>query len=357
MLKKSLLSLSLVILVMSFWMPDNTYAWSISFHSLVCTEDVKGGTNLNNNEQAFLCALNLKEVATKCVNKGGNADESNSHIFEIQGTLIRITTAQGAIKQKNGTTPLSVTFNDEDVELIVAEYNSLNPDKAVDLSNLCPNKNFTLKLGIARADVQMLTVLRPKNGKSEFSCTPTVFNLGDPWGTVTECIPNKEPFRSCEREISGLHFQDANGSEVTDTKVAFIQNCRLFRDVNKDPAFDLNTLVDGSTAVYNPDEAHIFPPFNGGVDATGNPCKRDGTDPTCDAGGIWLTNNVFVDGNFYTATCHQHGNEKGGSFKQSGPLKPDYDVVTGKAVPGTGDVECTGGSQLLDGVYGDGIFP
>ena len=105
---------------------------------------------------------------------------------------------------------------------------------------------------------------------------------------------------------------------------------------------------------YDPDVNHFDYPSNTATIKTFD----SPFDGTSDAGGVWLTNDDFAVGTYYTATCHQHGNETGsGGWTQSGPKKPDYDVLTGLQVPGTGDINCTGGSQLGDGVYGDGIVP
>jgi hypothetical protein len=358
MLKKLMLGISLVVLGSGFWMPADVHAIYVKWKSVDCTQLVKGGTNLTDNEQAFVCALGLKEISTKCVNKGGNADTSNSQIFAVNGTKFKWTTADNTVKQKNGTTSLDVEITDDDILLMVNEYSydcqQSGLCQPVDLANgSCPNRNYSFTWAVTRGDVVGISVLRPARGSSQFECTKKFYpatldpryatnpDLVDPDhdGQIEECIPIKEPFRSCERSVSGLQFFYADGSQVSgsDFKAARIQECILFRDVNKNPNFSL-----ASVGTYQPDVNHLYAPFDG----------------VSDEGGLWLTNDNFTKGTYYTGTCHQHASETtSGNFQQTGPKLPDYDVVTGKAVAGTGDVQCTGGSQLLDGVYGDGIFP
>jgi hypothetical protein len=364
MLKKFMVGISLVLMSSGYWAPAEVQALYLRKSSLDCSELVKGGTNLSENEQAFSCGLALKEISTKCINKGGNSDTSNSHIFAINGQKFKWTKAAAQVKQKNGTSSVQVTITDDDFMLMVNEYNydcqQTGSCEPVDLANgSCPNKNYSFQWAMTRADVVAVSVLRPKDGGAQFECElkyypatldpryttangcpgPTCVVDPDQDGQIEECSPSKEPFKSCERSVSGLHFYYAGGSQVSDTdfKAARIQKCLLFRDVNKDPNFSL-----ASKGTYDPDVNHLYTPFDG----------------LSDEGGIWLTNDNFASGTFYTGTCHQNANEStSGNFQQSGPKKPDYDVVTGQAVPLTGDVECTGGSQLLDGKYGDGIFP
>ena len=348
------LGIGLSLISSGFFLPGSAQAFAISFHSVDCTELVKGGTNLKENEQAFACALALKEISTKCVNKGGNADTSNSHIFALNGFKFKWTTADAKVKQKNGTTSLDVTISDDDILLMVHEWNYDHPDQIIDLDNgSCPNRNYSFKWGVTRGDVVGLSVLRPQGGSSQFECTKKYYPATldpryatDPTGVdpdgdgqIEECTPIKEPFKDCRRGISGLHFYYPDGSQVSDTdfNTARIQECILFRDVNKDQNF---SLAGGGT--YDPDVNHLYAPFDG----------------LTDEGGIWLTNDSLVKGTYYTGACHQHGNETAsGNWQQSGPKKPDYDVVTGLPVAGTGDPQCTGGSQLLDGVYGDNVYP
>jgi hypothetical protein len=346
------LGIGLTLLGSGFFLPDSAQAFTIAWHSVDCTQLVKGGTNLNQNEQAFVCAIALKEIMTKCVNKGGNADNSSSHIFELQAVKFKWTTADAKVKQKNGTTSLQVTITDDDIKLMVNEWNYEHPEAVVSLEGTCPNNNYAFKWAMTRADAIGVSVLRPTGGNSKFECTKKFYPATldpryatDPTGVdpdgdgqIEECIPIKEPFKSCQRSVSGLYFTDASGTVITDPQLARIQECILFRDVNKDANFSL-----ASAGTYNPDVNHLYAPFNG----------------VSDEGGIWLTNDSLTPGTLYTGTCHQHGYEKAnnGAWTQTGPNSPSYDVVTGAPVAGTGDVQCTGGSQLLDGVYGDNIFP
>jgi hypothetical protein len=137
-------------------------------------------------------------------------------------------------------------------------------------------------------------------------------------------------------------------------KNASIQDCLVFRDVNKDANFTL-------PAIYDPDVDHFDYPSNTATTKTFD----SPFDGTSDGGGIWLTRNSFVLGNYFTGTCHQHGREqvtgnpnKPLEFKQSGPKKPTY-LSPGVPDPTTGDSTCTGGAQIYDGTdYNlDGILP
>ena len=356
MQKICILVIPLTLLCSGFFLPSDAGAFRLSLRSVDCSHLVKGGTNLSENEQAFVCALALREIATKCVNKGGNSDTSSSHIFEVNGQILKWSSASARVKQKNGTTSLDVVITDDDILRMVNIFSYEHPDQAVDLANgSCPNRNFSFTWAMTRADVIGMAVLRPKGGNSRFECTTKLYpatldpryssdpNGVDPDGDgmIEECVPIKEPFKSCRRDISGLQFFYADGSQVssTDFKAAKMQDCLLFRDVNRDPNFSLA----GSGLTYDPDVTHYFSaPFDG----------------LSDEGGVWLTDNNFAKGTIYSGTCHQHANETtSGNFQQTGPKKPDYDVVTGQPVAGTGDPECTGGTQLLDGVYGDNIYP
>ena len=99
-----------------------------------------------------------------------------------------------------------------------------------------------------------------------------------------------------------------------------VKDCILWRDVNKDNAFNLSAF-----GPYFPDINNIVAPQTGNV---------DGGDDN-GLGGI-VAVAPFV---YYTGECHQHGREQGATntFQQLGPQ--------------ISDIYCTGGSQLLDGTY------
>jgi hypothetical protein len=132
---------------------------------------------------------------------------------------------------------------------------------------------------------------------------------------------------------------------VTD-KIYLVNNCYLWRDVNKDPNFDLSAFGG-----YDPDTDNIRPPQTGNVDG--------GDDHSL--GGFVLTRLSFKPDaiNYYTGTCHQHGGDKtnaqGYKFQQNGPLRNLIDPSTGAIV--VRNPMCQGGSQLMDGIYDDGILP
>jgi hypothetical protein len=119
-----------------------------------------------------------------------------------------------------------------------------------------------------------------------------------------------------------------------------VRECQLWRDVNKLSAYDLSN-IGGTQYLYNPDtdRTHYVSPQTG----------------SADAGGLALSIAPFV---WWTGECHQHGSDGGNdgdanySWVQVGPDKQH--LVNGVL---TADWICQGGSQLMDGVYTDGILP
>jgi hypothetical protein len=180
MLKKFIVGISLVLLCSGFWQPGEVDALILFRKSVDCSELVKGGTNTTENEQAFSCGLALKEISTKCINRGGEADNSNSHIFAINGQSFKWVKAAAQIKQKNGTSSVAVKFEDADILLMVNEYNYDCQQSGqcipVDLENgSCPNRNYTFEWAMTRADIVAVSVLRPRDGGSQFECTPKFY--------------------------------------------------------------------------------------------------------------------------------------------------------------------------------------
>lgn len=183
-----------------------------------------------------------------------------------------------------------------------------------------------------------------------------------------------QPFKYCSRfpsamdkagnvADSGLRIYDWNGNPLPNPDGVSdgtykTKNCLLWRDVNKDPAFDLS-VIGGQNYTYDPDVAHIIPP------QTGNPqqkVKGQLTSVSDATLGGWVLRNVHVtdpndpnDHNIYTGECHQHGDESnmssnsGYRWKQKGPQKHTDTQA--------GDDFCPGGSQDLDGTYDAGVLP
>jgi hypothetical protein len=185
---------------------------------------------------------------------------------------------------------------------------------------------------------------------------------------------NGEPFKYCSRFTeaavspsgtladSGLRIYDTSEGLVTGTpygqvavndKTYKVKNCYLWRDVNKDPAFDLSAF-----GIYDPDVANIIPP------QTGNPqqkVKGQLVSVPDDKLGGFVLRSVSADPtvvNYYTGECHQHGKETNGggnyAWNQQGPAKTE---INPDGTLNIRDPICQGGSQLMDGTYDDGILP
>ena len=398
------------------WAATEAKAWRFTFKSVDCSHLVKGGTNQNENEQAFVCGIALKEIATQCCNKPGcnnNEDNSSSHVFVLNGLTLKWTTADGAVKSKNGTRPIDVEITDDDIIRIVNVFNEEcvdgqlrngQPCEDVDLSSggICP-PGHNLIWAPSRLDALAMSVLRPRNGSNDFcpvdangnstcekrlypasvdprwvaSCYDPATNTYNPNpnckesrdidfagdstidGQVAEFIPATDIFRDCRREVNGLQFYDSSGQRVLDPKNANIIECLLLRDVNNSPPgsttglppFDPNYFTFEAGLQYDPDTNHFDYPSNDSQNKTFD----SPFDGLSDEGGLWLTN--LTKGSFFTGTCHQHGGEKvtGGknnatlSWEQTGPKKPDY-LSPGVPNPSTGDPVCTGGAQIYDGI-------
>lgn len=135
-----------------------------------------------------------------------------------------------------------------------------------------------------------------------------------------------------------------------------LNDCYLWRDVNKDPAFALDKL-----GTYDPDVAHIIPP------QTGNPQQQQKgkggqlvSVPDDKLGGMVLRSVSATAGadNLFTGECHQHGKETNGggnyAWNQQGPAKT---LTNPDGTLNIRDAMCQGASQLMDGVYDNGILP
>ena len=183
-----------------------------------------------------------------------------------------------------------------------------------------------------------------------------------------------EPFKYCSRFTvatespsqtladSGLRIYDTSFGAITTTaygvlpvsdKTYKVKNCYLWRDVNKDPAFDLSAF-----GTYDPDVANILPPQTGNA-----PTKVKGQLVSQDDSklGGWVLRSVSADPsvtNYYTGECHQHGKETNGggtyAWNQLGPAKT---LINPDGTLNIRDPICQGGSQLMDGTFDDGILP
>lgn len=303
--------------------------------SIECEVAVASGGPKTVND-AVICAVNIKEISGACKNKGGNADGTSSHIFELTGSVIKTAGSSTWVKSKNGLQTNTIVITNEDILRIVDIWNAEHPGDLIDLVNGdCPNRNFTFQWVVTKADAVITQVKIPDPGSVAYKATTNCRPVPLPDGSSPIiCDFDGTPFNDCNRANSKLEVKNSAG--VLQTAKDFpINDCYLWRDVNRDPAFNL-TAVYGYPN-YDPDLAHIVAPQTGNVDG--------GDDD--DLGGLVLV----APFEFYTGTCHQHAKENGnGDFQNLGPRKPDYNL-DGTVVAGTGDAMCTGGSQLMDGTY------
>jgi hypothetical protein len=259
------------------WLPATAFAWggtlTVKYNSIHCTDLIAGGTRQTVNDGAASCSINIKEIVTQCVNKGGNADPSNSHVFALNGTPISEAQAGSQfLITKNGSLLSDIFFTQE--EIIAATGIQLDP------ATLCPNKNFSLKWAVSRFDM-----------------VATVNNVVNGWVPFFPTVSPETAFASCDPAISGLTYTNSNGS-TTDTTKGILSECWLFRNQT--------TFVD-----------QFF----------------DGTD----RGGIALLDTKLTPGAFYNGVCQQHGKQNGslgnvGAFNQIGPSPSDPECTGANTV-------------------------
>ncbi len=213
--KKLLTLIGGAIVASVFWLPANVYAWggtlTITFNSIHCSDTITGGTNQQVNSGAASCAINVKEIAWKCVNKAGNADTSSSHIFAVN--QVPISSAQPGAQwvQKNGKQLSDIFFSAAEI----AAATGFNPDPAV----VCPNKNWQVVWGVTKADM-----------------VATVDNVTEGWLPVYPSLDQATAFNACDPAISQLTFTDGTN---TDPTKGIMQECWLFRNRHfVDASFD-----------------------------------------------------------------------------------------------------------------------
>jgi hypothetical protein len=284
-------------------------------------------------DTAFLCAVNIKEVGAFCVNPAGGTEQAKGRPFaNLSGSLVG-TSGGTWVKIRNGLQQNTIVLTNEDIIRVIAIWNAEHLDKVIDLSEINCKPKWTGKFIVTKADAVITGVRIPVGGSAKYlqntNCRPvTIFKDTPNEQTITVCDFDKEPFKYCSRipaaVTNGPEFDsglrvytgpDGSGTVQSVTNNDFaIKDCILWRDVNKDNAFNLSAF-----GPYFPDINNIVAPQTG----------------FGDVGGI-VALAPFA---YYTGECHQHGREQGSTntFQQLGPQ------IT--------DINCTGGSQLLDGTY------
>lgn len=128
-----------------------------------CAAPFKGGNNL---EDRWVCTLSPTEIRYSCINKGGNADTANSHIFVPSSTtLTQAEFGREFTLFGKGKFASDIEFTDEDIISALAEVGIvLKPE------DLCPNRNFKLQFVITSmsATTNLLVTQDPNN-----SCVPS----------------------------------------------------------------------------------------------------------------------------------------------------------------------------------------
>jgi len=343
MLTKFVGAIAVTLIVLTagmLWVPGEASAAIGSFtfkpRSIDCEVTVAGGGPKTVND-AVICAVNLKEIQGFCKNPNHKSDTSNSHLFELQGAAIKTAGSNTWVKTQNGLQTNTISITNEDILHIVDLWNAEHPNDIINLiTGDCPNGNWFWEWRVSKADAVLTQVKIPDPGSVSYKATTNCRDVTLPNGTTEHvCDFDGIPFEDCNRTYSKLEVKDGAGNVQNPLTTNYrINDCYLWRDVNKDNAFNLSKY--GSTT-YTPDINHIVAPQTGNVDG--------GDDD--DLGGLVLVAPYI----YYTGTCHQHGRENGsGTFQQLGPKTPTYNT-DGTIVPLTGDIKCTGGSQLLDGTY------
>lgn len=285
------------------WAPATVYAFqgtlTIRLGSINCWDQVTGGTRQTINDGAASCTIDIKEVAIVCKNKKGNADNSSSHIFALQGVPVsQSQTGKDFTLTKNGATLSDITFKDSDILNALIAAGAI-PDLDTLNATYCPNRNWTATLeGVTRFDM-VATVNGVANGYVPFFPASSFNPNGTAYGMPA--------FTSCDPNISGLTYTNDGGNSTSDES-GILGECWIFRDI--------------AAAGQVPDQ--YFP---------GN-----------DRGGVALLDPNFTTGAFYNGMCLDHG-------KQNGSLSQSPPYTYNKWGPSPDDPECTGQDTVLDGSY------
>jgi len=146
-----------------------------------CEAVFKGGDNAQNR---WVCSVNPTEIISKCVNQGGNADNSNSHIFLPGDTVLTGVQFGNTFKiVKNGKTSGDVEFKDADILAALAAVGViLDP---------CPNPNFSRIFMITKTTNATANILATQDSNN--LCVPANPNSCDPAvnGVPAGCTQNE----------------------------------------------------------------------------------------------------------------------------------------------------------------------
>jgi hypothetical protein len=390
--------------------PSQASAWLIIYSKSVHCDVTLATGGSPSTDDYVTCAVNIKEITGLCKNPAGNAQPAQGKPFTLQA-FVQAASTGAWTKTQNGNAEQDIIISNQMIQQAFDIYNAQNGLPFVFLKTtqgLCKSGwkwfgYFVTKVDGALADSKVpslqdsnhnviatgsasyldksnsTTVNIPKwdwtwdNPDGDIS-TPdgeNGFGTGTWDGqTIDQVSVYKfigEPFKYCSRFTnaalspsgkladSGLRIYDWIGNPVYVTDGTYkVKNCYLWRDVNKDPAFDLSAF-----GIYDPDVANIIPP------QTGNPqqkVKGQLVSVLDDKLGGFVLRSVSSDPtvtNLYTGECHQHGFENSTdtnyNWNQQGPAKNLIDPTTGATI--IRDPQCQGASQLMDGTYDDGILP
>lgn len=183
---------------------------SIKKSSLVCTSYTEGGTRQAVKDGYTTCAIQIREVTVRCVNKKGNADPAQGKVF-TNLTTPGLQTAGGndwvALTQNGG---FKIPFTWSDAEIVSLAL------PGVDISTLCINRNWQAKPVITKLDV-VATGNVLLNGYD--------VQYGD--GTTNDLL---KAFNSCDPTVSGLTYVDSNN--IINPLGGELDECLLYRVSN-----------------------------------------------------------------------------------------------------------------------------
>jgi len=278
MFTKIIVGIGVVLMGSTLWVPASVHGWggtlTTKFNSIHCIDSISGGTRQTVNDGAASCSINIKEIATACVNKAGNADSSSSHIFALQGTPISESQAGSSfLLTKNGETLSDIFFSQAEIQAALGDQFPI-----LDPAVLCPNKNWQLRWAV-----------------SKFDMVATVNNVQNGYQPTFPSLSSTTAFASCNPAISGLTY--SNGTTTT-TSAGILSECWLFRNQS--------VFVDSN--------------FIG-----------------ADLGGVAFLDPNFTPGAFYNGVCQEHGKQNGslgnvGAFNLLGPNPLDLECTGGDQV-------------------------
>jgi hypothetical protein len=181
---------------------------SLKKGSLVCTSYTEGGTRQAVKDGYTTCAIQIRELTVRCVNKKGNADPAQGRVFNNLA-IPTVQTAGGkdwvALTQNGG---FKIPFTWTDAELVSLV---LGPD--ADISTLCINRNWQAKPVVTKLDV-VATGNVLLNG----------YDVQYGNGGATDLL---KAFDSCNPTVSGLTYADSNG--IINPLGGELDECLLYR--------------------------------------------------------------------------------------------------------------------------------